>query len=188
VGQRTASRRIPQRIPAGFGFARHPLDRSADPAPARLTDSRVSESRGHRHAAGPGICSSARPASPPPVPPARRPHPGHRKVCSRCRPWTRLAHCSHRQIGMWNRRTQVRRTISSWYCDSTRPRVSGPPQSGHCAGSGYLDLFVYVIGNRPVVVRTMGEPRLTPRAFRMVLRLAAGERSGLAPGGALCRL
>ena len=55
------------------------------------------------------------------------------EVCSGCRPCTRLAHCAHRQIGMWNRRTHVRRTTSSWYCDSTRSTVSGPPQSGHCA-------------------------------------------------------
>src|SRR5215831_10619234 len=30
----TAPRRIPQRMPGGFGFARHALDRPANPAPA----------------------------------------------------------------------------------------------------------------------------------------------------------
>ncbi len=52
-------------------------------------------------------------------------------------------------------------------------------------GSGNLDLFVYVIGNRPVVVRAMGRPGLAPRGFRVALGLAAGKRSGLAPGGTL---
>ena len=32
--QRTAPRRIPQRMPCGFRFARHPLDGPANPAPA----------------------------------------------------------------------------------------------------------------------------------------------------------
>ncbi|HEY7679101.1 MAG TPA: hypothetical protein VIC04_01190 [Terriglobia bacterium] len=48
-----------------------------------------------------------------------------------------------------------------------------------------MDLFVYVIGDRPVVMRAMVGPRLTPWAFRVTLGLAAGEGSGLAPSGAL---
>ena len=52
-------------------------------------------------------------------------------------------------------------------------------------GSGDVDLFVYAIGNRPLVVGAMGRSGLAPRGFRLALRLAAGERSGLAPGSTL---
>jgi hypothetical protein len=57
------------------------------------------------------------------------------EVCSGWRPCTLRSHCAHRQTGTWKRRTHVRRTISSWYCDSTRSTVSGPPQAGHWVGA-----------------------------------------------------
>jgi len=34
IGQLASACRVPQRVPSGFGFARHPLDRPANPASA----------------------------------------------------------------------------------------------------------------------------------------------------------
>jgi hypothetical protein len=44
--QYTAPRRIPQRMPRRFGFARHPLDRPANPAPAHGQSKAVFENGG----------------------------------------------------------------------------------------------------------------------------------------------
>ncbi len=52
-------------------------------------------------------------------------------------------------------------------------------------GNWHLDLLVYVIGNGSAVVLAVGYSGLTPRAFGVTFELAAGKRSGLAPGGAL---
>jgi len=40
-------------------------------------------------------------------------------------------------------------------------------------GRGYLDLLIYVIGNRPVGVGAMRRPRLTPRTLGIRFRLPA---------------
>ena len=52
-------------------------------------------------------------------------------------------------------------------------------------GNRYLDLLVYMLRDRPAVVLAIGYPGLAPRAFGVTFELAAGKRSGLAPGGAL---
>ena len=51
--------------------------------------------------------------------------------------------------------------------------------------SRYVDLFVYMIRDWPLVVRAMGRARLTSRAFGASLGLPTREWSGLAPGGTL---
>jgi hypothetical protein len=48
-----------------------------------------------------------------------------------------------------------------------------------------VDLLVYMLRDGPAVVLAIGCPGLTPRAFEVTFELAAGKRSGLAPGGAL---
>src|SRR5712691_1817933 len=50
-----------------------------------------------------------------------------------------------------------------------------------------LDLFVYMIRDRPLIVGAVGLTGLAPGSLGMVLRLAARERSGLALGSPLCR-
>ena len=52
-------------------------------------------------------------------------------------------------------------------------------------GRRYGDLFVYMIRDRPPVVRAMGRARLTPGSLGLALGKTTGERSGLAPGGTL---
>src|SRR6516162_6920859 len=52
-------------------------------------------------------------------------------------------------------------------------------------GNRYLDLLIYMLRDGSAVVLAVGCPGLAPRAFGVTLALAAGKRSGLAPGGAL---
>src|SRR5215471_9329600 len=52
-------------------------------------------------------------------------------------------------------------------------------------GNRYLDLLVYLLRDGPAVVLAVGCSGLTPRAFGVTFELAAGKRSGLAPGSAL---
>jgi hypothetical protein len=58
-----------------------------------------------------------------------------------------------------------------------------PPAVGALRRSIDLDLFVYMIRDRPLMVGAMGLTGLAPRRLGIVLRLAARERSGLAFGG-----
>ena len=48
-----------------------------------------------------------------------------------------------------------------------------------------LDLLIYVIGDRPVMVRAMRRPRLTPGTLGIRFWLPAGEGSGLPFSGTL---
>ena len=51
--------------------------------------------------------------------------------------------------------------------------------------SGYGDLFLYTIRDRPAVVRALGRTRLTSRALGPTLGLPARAWGGLASGGTL---
>ena len=53
-------------------------------------------------------------------------------------------------------------------------------------GRGYLNLLVYVIGDRPVMVGAMRRPGLTPRTLGIRFWLPAREGSGLPLTGTLC--
>src|SRR6266571_9536850 len=58
-----------------------------------------------------------------------------------------------------------------------------PPAVGALRWSVDLDLFVYMIRDRPLMMGAMGLTGLAPRTLGIALRLAARERSGLAFGG-----
>lgn len=60
------------------------------------------------------------------------------------------------------------------------------PAAGRAlSGYRHSDLFVYMIRDRPLMVRAMVHTRLTPRGLGATVGLTTGERSGLAPGGSL---
>ena len=60
-----------------------------------------------------------------------------------------------------------------------------PAASRALLGNRYLDLFVHMIWDGPLVMRAMGGAGLTSRTSGLTLGISAGERSGLAPTGTL---
>ena len=60
-----------------------------------------------------------------------------------------------------------------------------PATGGALLGSRYMDLFVYMIRDGSLVMRTMGGAGLTSRTLGLTVRSSARERSGLASRGTL---
>ncbi len=167
-------------MPSGFRFARHPLDGPADAARAHRQSETLLENGGgigvgqalglvHQHSQGDGLRSHL-----------------HRRCPDGVRGLQRVP-ALHPLL------TLV--TTADGNVEAPHPGAAHdlflvlrfhplegewPPAVGALRWSVDLDLFVYMLRDRPLMVGAMGLTGLAPRRFGIVLRLAARERSGLA--------